>query len=148
MLASADNARRHIPLVAPASASVGGSFSAGSIAAPTSCGDTVADKQHTKASVDTGVEMVGAKVGAERHRSAASGDKLQVDPPYFDHGRCSDAVQIAHCVAHRQQRAPRAAGGHHPVKRLAGAAFAATATVGVLRIWGPDNSKVSRSIDI
>eukprot|EP01043_Picozoa_sp_COSAG02_P095659 COSAG02_NODE_32002_length_523_cov_3.106132_1_plen_61_part_10 len=59
----------------------------------TSCGDTVADKQHTKASVDTGVEMVGGKVGAERHHSVANGGKLQVDPAYFGHGGCTDAVQ-------------------------------------------------------
>jgi len=47
-LASADNAGRHVPLVAPASATAGGSFSAGSTAAATSCSDTAADKQHTK----------------------------------------------------------------------------------------------------
>ena len=112
------------------------------------CSDTAADKQHTKASVDTGVEMMDGQVGAERHHSAANGGKLQADPPYFDHGRCSDAVQIARCAAHRQQRAPRAAGGTSPVKRLAEAPCAATATVGVVRIWTPDNSEVSRSIDI
>ena len=53
---SADNARRHVPLVAPASATAGVSFSAGQNAPVTSCGDTAAEKQHTKASVDTGVE--------------------------------------------------------------------------------------------
>ena len=86
--------------------------------------------------------------GAERLRSVMSGGKLQVDPPYFVHDRCSDAVQIARRVAHRQQCAPRAAGGSSPVKRLAQAPVASTTTVGVLRIWAPDNSRVSRSIAI
>eukprot|EP01043_Picozoa_sp_COSAG02_P059132 COSAG02_NODE_7480_length_2993_cov_40.034900_2_plen_269_part_00 len=105
------SARTYVPLIAPTSGSGDDSFSAGSIAVETSCGDTTADKQDTKASVDTGVDMVGGKVGAERHRSAANGGELQVDPPYFSHDGCSDAVQMAHRVAHRQQRAPRAAGG-------------------------------------
>eukprot|EP01043_Picozoa_sp_COSAG02_P015428 COSAG02_NODE_659_length_18772_cov_14.955015_3_plen_205_part_00 len=78
----------------------------------------------------------------------ANGGKLQVDPAYFGHGGCTDAVQIARRVAHRQQRAPRAAGGTSPVKRLAEALFATTTTVGVLRMESPDNSRVSRSIDI
>eukprot|EP01043_Picozoa_sp_COSAG02_P023320 COSAG02_NODE_1242_length_13682_cov_1219.312523_1_plen_90_part_00 len=86
--------------------------------------------------------------GAERHHSAANGGKLQVDPPYVDHGRCTDAVQIAHCVAHRQQRAPRATCGTSPVKRLAEVAFAAPTTSPVLCTWGPDNSAVRRSIHI
>ena len=84
---------------------------------------------------------------AERHRSAANGGKLQVDLPYFDHVRRSTTAQIARRVAHRQQRAPRAASGCSPVKRLAEAPFAATTTAGVLRIWGPDNSRVSCSMD-
>ena len=89
----------------------------------------------------------GCKDGAERHHSAASGGKLQVDPPYFEHGGCSAVAGFGRCLLGRHQRAPRAAGGHRPVKRLAEAPFAATATVGVLRIWAPDNSRVSRSMD-
>ena len=54
-------------------------------------------------------------------------------------------VSAAACSG-RHQRAPRATGGSSPVKRLAEAPFAATTTVGVLRIWAPDNSRVSRSI--
>ena len=71
---------------------------------------------------------------------------MQVDPPYFEHGGCSAVAGFGRCLLGRHQRAPRAAGGHRPVKRLAEAPFAATATVGVLRIWAPDNSRVSRSI--
>ena len=56
----------------------------------------------TVAKKASGVEMVGGQVGAERHHSAANGGKLQADPPYFDHGRCSDTVQIARWAAHRQ----------------------------------------------
>ena len=89
----------------------------------------------------------GCKDGAERHHSAASGGKLQVDPPYFEHGGLSAVAGFGRCLLGRQQRAPRAAGGCSPVKRLAEAAFATIATVGVLRIWSPDNSRVSRSID-
>ena len=88
----------------------------------------------------------GCKDGAERHHSAASGGKLQVDPPYFEHGGCSAVAGFGRCLLGRHQRAPRAAGGHRPVKRLAEAPFAATATVGVLRMQSPDNSRVSRSI--
>ena len=89
----------------------------------------------------------GCKDGAERHHSAASGGKLQVDPPYFDHGRCNAVAGFGRCSLGRHQRAPRAAGGGSPVKRLAEAPCAATTTAGVLRIWGPDNSRVSCSMD-
>ena len=54
-------------------------------------------------------------------------------------------VSAAACSG-RHQRAPRATGGSSPVKRLAEAPFAATATVGVLRMESPDNSRVSRSM--
>ena len=40
------------------------------------------------------------------------------------------------------------AGGSSPVKRLAQGPVASTTTTGVLRIWSPDNSRVSHSIDI
>ena len=55
-------------------------------------------------------------------------------------------VSAAACSG-RHQRAPRATGGSSPVKRLAEAPFAATATVGVLRMQSPDNSRVSCSMD-
>ena len=55
-------------------------------------------------------------------------------------------VSAAACSG-RHQRAPRATGGSSPVKRLAEATFAATATMGVLRTCAIHNSRVRRSIN-
>ena len=36
--------------------------------------------------------------GAERRRSVMSGGKLQVDPPYFEHGGCSAVAGFGRCL--------------------------------------------------
>ena len=84
----------------------------------------------------------------ERHHSAASGGKLQVDPPYFEHGGCSAVAGFGRSLLWCQQACASSHWRLQAVKRLGAAPFAAPTISPVLRTCGPDNSAVRRNTHI